>query len=88
MLFVASASTQSLATRIAKACNPYFLHFPLVRGKELPSYGFPFSPSEIERGRVYEFHLNHVIAVDDPLELVTTEWVDMRARARSGDSTR
>ena len=78
ILFVASASTQSLATRIAKACNPYFFHFPLVRGKDLPSYGFPFSPSEIERGRVYEFHLNHVVAVDDPLELVTTEWVNTR----------
>jgi len=78
ILFVASASTQSLATRIAKACNPYFFHFPLVRGKDLPSYGFPFSPSEIERGRVYEFRLNHVVAVADPLELVTTEWVNTR----------
>jgi hypothetical protein len=42
----------SQATRIAKACNPYFFHFPLNRGKDLPSYGFPFSPSEIERGPV------------------------------------
>ncbi len=46
---------------------------------ELPSYGFPFSPAEIERGRVYEFRLNHVVEVDDPLELVRTEWVDQRA---------
>jgi len=79
VLFVASAATQSLATRIAKACNPYFFHFPLLRGKDLPSYAFPFSPSEIERGRVYEFLLNHAVAVDDPLELVTTEWVNLRA---------
>jgi len=79
VVFVASAATQSLATRIAKACNPYFFHFPLVRGKDLPSYGFAFSPAEIERGAVYEFHLNHVIAVDDPMELVRTEWLDLRA---------
>src|SRR6267154_1877241 len=84
VMFVASASTQSLATRIAKACNPYFFHFPLNRGKDLPSYGFPFSPSEIERGTVYKFYLNHVVAVDDPLELVRTEWVDLRARSKAG----
>jgi hypothetical protein len=84
VMFVASASTQSLATRIAKACNPYFFHFPLNRGKDLPSYGFPFSPAEIERGTVYQFYLNHVVAVDDPLELVRTEWVDLRARSPAG----
>jgi hypothetical protein len=42
---------------------------------ELPSYGFAFSPADIERGRVYEFRLNHVVEVDDPLELVRTEWI-------------
>ncbi len=84
VLFVASAATQSLATRIAKACNPYFFHFPLHRGKDLPSYGFPFSPSEIERGPVYLFLLNHVVAVDDPLELVRTEWVDLKDGALHG----
>jgi hypothetical protein len=84
VMFVASAATQSLATRIAKACNPYFFHFPLNRGRDLPSYGFPFSPSEIERGPVYEFHLNHVVAVDDPMELVRIEWVDLRGGAHAG----
>jgi hypothetical protein len=77
ILFVATAATQSLATQVARACNPYLFHFPLDRGVELPSYGFPFSPAEIERGRVYEFRLNHVVEVADPLELVRTEWVNM-----------
>jgi len=75
VLFVATASTQEMATRIAKTCNPYFFHFPLEPGTELPSYGFPFSPAEIERGRVYEFKLNHIVEVNDPLELVRVEWV-------------
>lgn len=78
ILCVISAATQSLATRMAKACNPYFFHFPLNRGKDLPSYGFPFSPAEIERGTVYQFYLNHVVIVEDPLELVRTEWVVLR----------
>lgn len=77
VLCVVTAATQSLATRIARACNPYLFHFPIKQGIELPSYGFPFSPAEIERGRVYEFKLNHVIQTDDPLELVRTEWVDL-----------
>lgn len=78
VLFVATAETQALATQIAKACNPYFFHFPLSLDKELPSYGFAFSPADIERGRVYEFKLNHVVHVADPMELVRTEWVDLR----------
>ncbi|QBY56476.1 acyclic terpene utilization AtuA family protein (plasmid) [Cupriavidus oxalaticus] len=77
MMFVATASTQAMATRIAKACNPIFFHFPAKTGTELPSYGFPFSPAEVERGPVYEFRLNHVVEVDDPLELVRIGWVDL-----------
>ena len=70
LMFVATASTQELATRIAKTCNPVFFHMPLDRGTELPSYAFPFSPAEIERGQVYEFKLNHVVHVEDASELV------------------
>jgi len=75
LLFVATAQTQDLATRIAKTCNPIFFHMPLEREAELPSYAFPFSPAEIERGAVFEFLLNHVVAVDDPLELVRTRFL-------------
>jgi hypothetical protein len=71
-----------MATQIAKACNPYFFHFPIELDKELPSYGFAFSPADIERGPVYEFKLNHVVEVDDPLELVRTEWIDLRVDSR------
>jgi len=80
VLFVATADTQEMATQIAKACNPYFFHFPLDLDRELPSHGFAFSPADIERGPVYEFKLNHVIEVEDPLELVRTEWIDLRGR--------
>lgn len=76
VLFVATAATQELADTIARTCNPYFFHFPNVADKELPSYGFPFSPAQVPRGRVYQFRLNHVVEVDDPLELVRTVWID------------
>jgi len=77
LMFVATAETQDLATRIARTCNPYFFHFPVRREKELPSYGFPFSPAEVERGRTYEFVLNHVVETKDGLELVRRRWVDL-----------
>ncbi|MDW5442362.1 acyclic terpene utilization AtuA family protein [Polaromonas sp. SM01] len=77
LLFVATAHTQALATQIAKTCNPLFFHMPLNRDTPLPSYAFPFSPADIERGAVYEFMLNHIVRVDDPLELVRSEFVEM-----------
>ncbi len=75
LLFVATAATQELATQIAKTCNPLFFHMPLNRDTPLPSYAFPFSPAEIERGAVYEFMLNHVVHVAHPLALVRTEFI-------------
>jgi hypothetical protein len=79
VLFVATADTQEIATQIAKACNPYFFHLPINRDKELPSYSFAFTPADIERGPVFEFRLNHVVEVDDPMELVRTIWIDLKA---------
>lgn len=79
ILCVITAETQELATEIAKACNPYFFHYPLNPGIELPSYGFAFTPADIPRGRVYEFRLNHVVETNDPFELIRMEWVDLRA---------
>lgn len=80
VLFVATADTQEMATQIAKACNPYFFHFPIDFDKELPSHGFAFSPADIERGPVYEFKLNHVVEVEDPMELVRMQWIDLGER--------
>ncbi len=81
LMFVATAATQALATEIAKVCNPFFFHLPVRDGKELPSYGFPFSPAEIERGQVFEFLLNHVVETATPFELVRTRWVGHFAAA-------
>jgi hypothetical protein len=80
IMFVATAATQDLANQIAKACNAYFFHFPSVERKELPSYGFPFTPAEVPRGQVYEFKLNHVVEVEDPLALIRTVWIDLSSR--------
>lgn len=77
LMFVATAATQAQATQIAKTCNPLFFHMPLNQDVPLPSYAFPFSPAEIERGQVFEFKLNHVVHVSDPMELVRTVFVQV-----------
>lgn len=77
VLFVATADSQEMASQIAKACNPYFFHFPIALDEELPSYGFAFTPADIDRGPVYEFLLNHVVELDDPMQLVRTVWIEM-----------
>lgn len=70
-----TADNQSLATQIAKAFNPLLLHHSIFPEKQMPSFGFAFSPAEIEKGQIFEFKLYHVIDVDDPLELVRFETV-------------
>ncbi len=80
LLLVATAADQATATQIAKTCNPILFHMPLDPEMELPSYAFPFSPAEIERGQVFEFRLNHVVEVDDPLELVRMSFIQAGAR--------
>jgi len=79
LMFVATAPTQAMATEAARVCNPLFFHFPAHEGRELPSYAFPFSPAEVERGQVFEFHLNHVVHTTSPFELVRTRWIDVPA---------
>lgn len=81
LLFVATADRQEHATLIAKTCNPLFFHMPLDAEMELPSYGFAFSPAEIERGQVYEFKINHAVRVDHPSELVRTVFLDQAETA-------
>lgn len=75
LLFVCTGRTQELATKVAKVFNPYLLHFPLEETDPLPSFAFAFSPAETERGPVYEFRLNHVVLLEDPLELVRISYL-------------
>lgn len=70
VLLTVTAETQELATRVAKVFNPLLLHFPVRQDRPLPSFAFPFSPAEIERGPIFEFKLDHVVRLNQPLELV------------------
>jgi len=72
LMTLVSATTQEVATEIARYCNPVLLHFPLNLDDPLPSFAFPFSPAEVELGRQYEFKLNHVVHLERPDQLSRT----------------
>lgn len=74
LVLTVTAETQELATQVAKAFNPYLLHFPVHRDQQLPSFAFPYSPAETERGMVYAFRLYHVVELERPTELCRTEY--------------
>jgi hypothetical protein len=74
IVFTATAPTQALATELAKFANPVLLHAPLPAETAMPSYAFLGSPVEIERGQIHEFVLNHVVDVNDPIDLFTVTY--------------
>ena len=57
----------NVSTEIAKLINPFLLHFPLTNNEDLPTFAFPYSPVHSDRGCVYEFSLNHLLELEDPM---------------------
>lgn len=86
LMALITAPSQEIATEIAKFCNPVLLHFPLHPTDPMPSFAFPFSPAEVELGRLYEFKLNHVVAVDSPTEMFRWEILSIEEGKRLGRS--
>ena len=66
-------SKNQISTEIAKLINPFLLHFPLSFNEELPTFAFPFSPVHSDRGCVYEFALNHILELDNPMDAFQIE---------------
>ena len=77
VLGIATAESQEAATELAKLANPFLLHFPLEGDEELPTFAFPYSPAETERGRQYEFRLNHVLELDDPMDAFRLDAIEV-----------
>ena len=74
---IVTAKSSELADEIGKMLNPYLLHHPLTKDEEQPTFAFPFSPAELGRGAIYEFCLNHVMELDDPMDAFSLEVVEV-----------
>ena len=81
VLCIVTADTQEKAHEIAKLVNPFLLHFPLTDDEELPTFAFPWSPAETDRGPLYEFRLNHALILDEPLSAFTLDTMEIGRRA-------
>jgi hypothetical protein len=79
VLGIVTAETEAMAREVAKVLNPYLLHHPLTEQEEMPTFAFPFSPPEMNRGLVYEFCLNHVLELDDPMDAFRLETLEIGA---------
>lgn len=77
MMFIVTAKTQEMATSIVKLSNAYVLHFPLPMEKEMPSFAFPFSPAQFDKGPVYKFMLNHVVEPDSYKEMIRNVYISV-----------
>lgn len=77
LILLVTARTQALATKVAKVFNPLLLHLSVKENKQMPSFAFPFSPTEIEKGQTYEFCFYHAVKVTDPLELIRIQYEDL-----------
>ncbi len=68
------SESQELSRTIATSLSHLAVHNPIPKWHGLISgVAFPYSPPEIDRGPVYEFHLNHVLVPDSPTALFRTK---------------
>ncbi|WP_298974802.1 acyclic terpene utilization AtuA family protein [uncultured Roseobacter sp.] len=74
---IITAPTEAQAAEIGKLLNPYLLHHPLTQEEEQPTFAFLFSPPEMHQGVIYEFALNHVLHLTDPMEAFQLEVIDL-----------
>ena len=73
VMAIFTSPTQQQANEAAKLLNPDLLHLPLTPHEPMPTFAFPFSPPEMDRGASYEFCLHHIMAIDDPLSAFRLE---------------
>ncbi|HWB52121.1 MAG TPA: acyclic terpene utilization AtuA family protein [Stellaceae bacterium] len=72
------SESQELSRSIATSLSHMAVHNPIAKWNGLISgVAFPYSPPEIDRGPVYEFHLNHVLVPDSPTSLFRTEYEEI-----------
>ncbi len=74
VMFEAIADTQELASAICASVRSTFMHHGYEGRKSTAgNLAFPFAPSDVEFGAVYEFSVYHLMKVDDPSILFPVE---------------
>ena len=76
ILAIVTAPNADLVGEIGRMLNPFLLHHPLTAAEEQPTFAFPFSPAETPAEPAYEFALNHVLELSDPMDAFRLETFD------------
>lgn len=72
------APTQDLAKSAVMTLSHTILHSPVPQWHGLVSnLAFPFSPHDFDLGKTYTFALNHVVELDDPMELFSIRYEEV-----------
>jgi hypothetical protein len=78
LVFEATAATQEIATTIVSMARHQALHLPIPEWSGLiTGVACPYSPAYVERGAVYRFCVNHVVAPDNPYEMFPIDYMDV-----------
>jgi len=76
----AVAATQMLADTVLSIARLTVLHNPVPRSHGFTTnVAFPFAPSDISVGEVYEWTLNHVVSLNDPHEIFPVDFYNVRS---------
>lgn len=78
------APTQKLANAILSLARSTALHQSFDGRKATAgNLAFPFSPSDLQGGEVYEFSIYHLARVDDPKEIFPVKLIDVRGQSQN-----
>lgn len=78
VLFEVLAKTQSQASAICSSVRSTFMHYGYEGRKSTSgNLAFPFAPSDVEFGAVYEFSVYHLMEVKDGKEMFPIEYRDL-----------
>lgn len=76
VLFEVIAETQELANSLCSTVRSNFLHYGYEGRKSTAgNLAFPFAPSDVEFGPVYEFSIYHLMKVEDGLKPFKIEYL-------------
>jgi Acyclic terpene utilisation family protein AtuA len=79
LLMAVTASTQDEASTLIRLTSHVAMHHPVPEWTgSITGIAHPFAPATVDRGEVYRFNLNHVLELDDPLEVYKIEMEEVR----------
>lgn len=78
VMFEALAQTQEIANTVCASMRSTLLHYGYPGRKSTAgNLAFPFAPSDVPFGPVYEFSVYHLMQIPDPCELFPVECIQL-----------